>query len=128
VSSLWIVDSGTDWVYQFDNAAGATTGSLSPSANFGLAAGNTNPQGIADPPTGHPVPAGSAPSRSMSPVRTVAGRLALGVPSSTLGPVRPVSLSALDQALDGLRSGSSMSPGPDEIIPDVFHARRRRAN
>ena len=51
VANLWIVDSGTKRVYQFDNAAGRTSGSQSPSTSFALAAGNTNPQGIADPPT-----------------------------------------------------------------------------
>ena len=54
--NLWIVDSGTDRVYQFDNAASRTSGSQSPSTSFALAAGNTNPQGIADPP----VPASGA--------------------------------------------------------------------
>jgi hypothetical protein len=49
-SHLWIVDSGSDRVYQFDNAASRTSGSQSPSTSFALAAGNTNPQGIADPP------------------------------------------------------------------------------
>ena len=49
-SHLWIVDNGTDRVYQFDNAVGRTSGSQSPSTSFALAAGNTNPQGIADPP------------------------------------------------------------------------------
>ncbi len=48
--ALWIVDNGTDLVYQFDNARGLTSGSLSPSTSFALAAGNANPQGIADPP------------------------------------------------------------------------------
>jgi hypothetical protein len=48
---LWIVDSGTDRVYQFDNARARTSGSQSPSTSFALAAGNTNPQGIADPPS-----------------------------------------------------------------------------
>lgn len=51
-SHLWIVDSGTDRVYQFDNAVSRTSGSQSPSTSFALAAGNTNPQGIADPPAG----------------------------------------------------------------------------
>src|SRR5262249_51817779 len=55
VGNLWIVDSGTDRVYQFDNAASRISGSQSPSTSFALAAGNTNPQGIADPP-----PSGSA--------------------------------------------------------------------
>jgi Calx-beta domain len=55
VSNLWIVDSGTDRVYQFDNAASLTSGSQWPSTSFVLASGNTNPQGIADPPSGGPL-------------------------------------------------------------------------
>jgi subtilisin family serine protease/subtilisin-like proprotein convertase family protein len=50
VSNLWIVDNTTDRVYQFDAAASRTSGSQAPSTSFALAAGNTNPQGIADPP------------------------------------------------------------------------------
>jgi hypothetical protein len=50
VSDLWIVDNGTDRVYQFAAAASRTSGSQAPLASFALAAGNTNPQGIADPP------------------------------------------------------------------------------
>ena len=50
VSNIWIVDSATDGVYQYDNATGLTLGSKSPDASWALAAGNTNPQGIADPP------------------------------------------------------------------------------
>ena len=49
--TLWTVDGGTGRVYQFDNARGRTSGSLAPSTGFPLAAGNANPQGIADPPT-----------------------------------------------------------------------------
>ena len=49
-SHLWIVDNTTDRVYQFDNATSRTSGSQSASTSFALAAGNTNPQGIADPP------------------------------------------------------------------------------
>ncbi len=49
-SHLWIVDSGTDRVYQYDAAVGNTSGSQAASISFALAAGNTNPQGIADPP------------------------------------------------------------------------------
>jgi hypothetical protein len=51
VSDIWIVDSGTDKVYQYMGAASRTSGSQSAGATFALAAGNTNPQGIADPPT-----------------------------------------------------------------------------
>ncbi len=47
--SIWIVDSGTDTVYEYDNARGTALPSL-PASAFALASGNTNPQGIADPP------------------------------------------------------------------------------
>jgi hypothetical protein len=50
VGHLWIVDNGTDRVYQYDNAVSRTSGSQSASTSFALAAGNTNPQDIADPP------------------------------------------------------------------------------
>ena len=49
---IWVVDSYRDRVYQYDNARSRTGGSQTASANFALAAGNTNPQGIADPPVG----------------------------------------------------------------------------
>lgn len=52
--SIWIVDSGTDRVYEYTNGRGIVSGSRSADNSFVLAAGNTNPQGIADPP-----PAGS---------------------------------------------------------------------
>jgi sugar lactone lactonase YvrE len=50
VSHIWIVDSGTDRVYQYNAAATRTSGSQSATVWFALTAGNTNPQGIADPP------------------------------------------------------------------------------
>jgi hypothetical protein len=50
VGDIWIVDSGTDRVHQYSAAASRTSGSQSASASFALAAGNSNPQGIADPP------------------------------------------------------------------------------
>jgi hypothetical protein len=50
VGTLWVVDSAADRVYKYDNAAGVTSGSLWPSTSFALATGNTNPEGIADPP------------------------------------------------------------------------------
>lgn len=50
VSDVWIVDSGTDRVYRYVAAAGRTSGSQNAAANFALTSGNTNPQGIADPP------------------------------------------------------------------------------
>src|SRR5207302_10586373 len=50
VSDIWIVDNGTHKVYQYTGAASRTSGSQNASATFALAPGNTNPQGIADPP------------------------------------------------------------------------------
>ena len=49
VGHLWIVDAGTDRVYQYDDGATLTSGTATASASFALAANNTNPQGIADP-------------------------------------------------------------------------------
>jgi Calx-beta domain len=43
VSDIWIVDNGTDRVYQYTAAASRTSGSQSAAATFALAAGNTNP-------------------------------------------------------------------------------------
>ncbi|MEQ1826987.1 MAG: hypothetical protein ABL921_13615 [Pirellula sp.] len=60
VSNIWIVDNNTDRVYQFDAATGRTSGSASPTSSFALSAGNTNPQGIADPP-----PPASSQTRSI---------------------------------------------------------------
>lgn len=50
VNDIWVVDSGTDTVYQYAAAASRISGSQGAVATFALAAGNTNPQGLADPP------------------------------------------------------------------------------
>ncbi len=50
-SHLWIVDKGTSRVYEYSNAIDQPDGTSKwADASFSLAAGNTNPQGIADPP------------------------------------------------------------------------------
>ncbi|MGN6134776.1 MAG: proprotein convertase P-domain-containing protein, partial [Aureliella sp.] len=65
--SLWIVDSGTDRVYEYANARSKTSGSLTASVSFALAAGNTNPQGIADPPpASFAAPSGQAQAAPLS--------------------------------------------------------------
>ena len=52
-SPLWIVDNANDSVYEFARpATTSTSGALSGTVFFALAPGNTNPQGIADPPAG----------------------------------------------------------------------------
>ncbi len=47
--SIWIVDSGTDRVYEYTNARTRISGSQAAANSFALAAGNTSPQDIADP-------------------------------------------------------------------------------
>jgi hypothetical protein len=51
-TTIWIVDKKTDKVYQFDNATGNDVlgETLNSVALFPLAAGNNDPEGIADPP------------------------------------------------------------------------------
>jgi len=49
-NKLWVVDSGTDRIYEYSGATGSLSGGLIASKTYALAAGNTNPQGIADPP------------------------------------------------------------------------------
>jgi hypothetical protein len=49
-SDMWIVDSASDKVYLLSGARNLTSGSVTASPLFALAAGNSNPQGIADPP------------------------------------------------------------------------------
>ena len=49
VDHIWVVDSGSDAVYQYDSATTRLSGSQNASTVFALAAGNTYAQGIADP-------------------------------------------------------------------------------
>jgi len=49
VNHIWVIDSRTDSVYQYEGAAGRTSGSQAAGATFRLASSNRNPQGIADP-------------------------------------------------------------------------------
>jgi hypothetical protein len=51
LADLWIVDNATDFVYELPGARNLTSGSQTASHGYALAPGNTNPQGIADPPT-----------------------------------------------------------------------------
>jgi hypothetical protein len=89
VSDIWIVDNGTLKVYQYAGAASRTSGSQSAAATFALAAGDTNPQGIADPPpadmllTSAPAPAlPELPSVATFNIASSSGPSAIaGVPS-----------------------------------------------
>jgi hypothetical protein len=70
VSDVWIVDNGTNKVYDYAGAASRTSGSQSAASSFALAANNTSPQGIADPPvlgdSLAPAPIAKAPPLGMS--------------------------------------------------------------
>ena len=123
MGNLWIVDSGTKRVYQFDAAASLTSGSLSPSTSFALAAGNTNPQGIADPPSGVAIPVASM--TDPLPAEPFRGRLAVG----DLTPTIPaVPLSAFDLALATLNPVAPTESVQELLVPDLLRARRRRPN
>ena len=91
VSDIWIVDNGTDRVYQYAAAAGRTSGSQTASATFALAPGYTNPQDIADPPPGPATPAQTA--TVAWPATTPSVVAAAGI-NPAAGPVvhRPASL------------------------------------
>src|SRR5205823_7668000 len=116
VSDIWIVDNGTDKVYQYTAAAGRTSGSQNAAATFALAAGNTNPQDIADPPGPDtllaPVP--------LAPEPPPTGRA--GRPSGWLGDL-PVSLTpdgvltlALDRPTPGPTASGANKPAADDEL------------
>jgi hypothetical protein len=81
VTTIWTVDSTTDRVYQYDNAASRTSGSQAASTSFALAAGNSNPQGIADPPVG--APASEVAARHTAEVGSAPGLAGFQVFSAT---------------------------------------------
>jgi hypothetical protein len=70
VSDIWIADNGTKTVFHYTAASGLTSGSQSASTIFALAVGDTNPQGIADPPGVGTlsVPAPTAPAAISPPI------------------------------------------------------------
>jgi hypothetical protein len=90
IGDLWIVDSGTKKVYQYAGATWRSGGSQTAATIFTLAAGDTNPQGIADPPASSLTP-GAAPvplavtGPASLPLTTASGRASAlgGIPSLT---------------------------------------------
>jgi DNA-binding beta-propeller fold protein YncE len=118
VSDIWIVDNGTDKVYQYIGAASRISGSQNAAATFALAAGDTNPQGLADPPpadmllTSATAPLGPGQSSAAAP-----GGVPFGEPIALTGS----SSAASRDALFALLLRDSL-PSPGE--PDVeFQAR-----
>jgi hypothetical protein len=75
------VDNGTDKVYQYVGAASRTSGSQTAAATFALASGDTNPQGIADPPPESELSQAVAPVVSAQPSDRASGASAPDVSS-----------------------------------------------
>ncbi len=137
VSDIWIVDNGTDKVYQYIGAASRTSGTQNAGATFALAAGNTNPQGIADPPpsdtalaqAGTPavrpgngpqvLPFGDLPLRTTVIAADIAGRVLQSVAYGTMNPSEPALLALYADAPQRLPSGPWMPSAPalDEAAP-----------
>jgi hypothetical protein len=91
VSDVWIVDNGTDKVYQYVGAASRTSGSQTAGATFALAPGDSNPQGIADPPTADMLlmPVAAPLALSQSSVAPVTAATPGGVPVAAAVPPLP---------------------------------------
>ena len=92
VSDIWIVDSGTKKVYQYTAAASRTSGSQSATATFALAAGNTNPQDIADPPT---------PDMLLAPAASLLALTPPSVPAVNAAPSSGVPIAAALPSMAG---------------------------
>jgi sugar lactone lactonase YvrE len=119
VTDIWIVDSGTDKVYQYLGAASRTSGSQNAGATFALNPYDTNPQGIADPQSGTLVTSGvtafSETPRPSADLAALHGKTTQGIstpkatdsplsltlaPSSTPSPLGTPVLIALTSAND----------------------------
>jgi hypothetical protein len=127
---LWIVDSWTDRVYQYDYMVdkhyyhpnpGIHGGGVWPaSASYALAASNTNPQGIADPPPAalaEPLPAPAAPV----PPSSVSGDTATAPGDPAVGPaptgVAPRTIPAAWLAPDSVRPDRPADPPAERAQP-----------
>jgi hypothetical protein len=87
VSDLWVVDSGTKKVYPYTAAASRTSGSQNAAASFALAANNTNPQDIADPPVPGLLLTPPTPLAPSQPPLAVFNTMSsVGVPAGAGGP------------------------------------------
>jgi len=126
VSDIWVVDSGTKKVYQYAGAAYRHTGgSQAAAATFALAAGDTNPQGIADPPPADTPLATAAPPLAPSLASATA---LIAVPAG--GVAAAPSLALRDAAFAllareslpgtpaiGFPAGGAATPRPDGPAP-----------
>jgi glucose/arabinose dehydrogenase len=117
VSDVWIVDNGTDKVYQYVGAASRTSGSQNAGASFALAAGNTNPQGIADPPPADmPLTPAAAPPPPIQPSAAAFNAVSSAWPSTLPG---VPSLSSRDAAF-ALNPSATDPQGIAALPPDML--------
>ncbi len=112
VSDIWIVDNGTDKVYQYVGAASRTSGSQTAAATFALNPYDTNPQGIADPP-----PADSLLPLSAAPVNAAPSVGPLTLPAAPSLAGRDAVFALLTPhgptlAADSLGTPAAFSPAP----------------
>jgi hypothetical protein len=107
VSDIWIADSSTHKVYQYVGAAGRTSGSQNAAATFALAAGDTNPQGIADPPTAE-MTLPPAPAPALQQVPSIASFPAAAPGTVSNGPFAP----SFPAAPSGRPSAVAVDPSP----------------
>ena len=106
--SIWIVDNGTDRVYEYANGRSRNSGSQAAAATFALTAGNTNPQGIADPPA-----TASATTPSVLITETGSSNIKLTAASPSGSPV-----SGRRQTLE-FREGSSLQQLAGTSVADI---------
>jgi hypothetical protein len=122
VSDIWIVDNGSDKVYQYIGAASRTSGSQNAAATFALNPYDTNPQGIADPPTADMLLTPAAAPPALSQPTDVASGVVPAVPSLTARDavfstfVRE-SLQRPAEPTVGLLAGEVFTPGQDSPHP-----------
>jgi DNA-binding beta-propeller fold protein YncE len=126
VSDVWIVDGYTLKVYDYTAAASRTSGKQNAAASFALAAGNTNPVGIADPPPADlPLPPTAAPlalnlptvtgldaGSSVAPAALTGGASPAGRDAAFAQPVRGL-LPRLGESTVALLAGGALTPRVD---------------
>ncbi|QOV89384.1 tandem-95 repeat protein [Humisphaera borealis] len=120
VSDLWIVDAGTDRVYEYAGATARLSGSQSASATFQLATANRNAQGIADPRPSVAASIGEAASEKVElpPVRPAAKHGSAKVEA----PASPVFAQTLIRPQSSLKDAGD-TDGSDDLLAVWDHER-----
>jgi hypothetical protein len=129
LGDLWIVDSSTKKVYRYAGATWRSGGSQTAAASFALAAGDTNPQDIADPPASSLTPGAAPVSLAVTVpaslgVATASGRMSAsgGIPSFTGPDARWAALVGGEMAKGtsalslGSRSSNTFAAASDRVV------------